>query len=136
MKLRMSYSRARLLVLALFSGVFAGCGSGYEKYVPAEDKARKALEAALNAWCEGKKPGLIEGAPVPTQAVDSRWLAGQKLRSFEIGSEEPNEGPRVFSVHLTLELPAGRQETVRYFIVGNDPLWVYREDDYKAPAGM
>jgi hypothetical protein len=73
---------------------------------------------------------------MPVQVVDSEWLSGKQLQSYEIVGEEKNEGPRVFSVRLTLQKPAGRQATIRYYVVGKDPLWVYRESDYKAPAGM
>lgn len=137
MNTRSIYSFKALLVLCVFCSLLVGCSSkGYDKYIPSEDKARQALEATLNAWRDGKKPGAVEGAPVPVQAVDSQWQVGKKLRSYEIIGEEPNEGPRVFSVRLTLQRPAGQQATVRYYVVGKDPLWVYREDDYKAPAGM
>jgi hypothetical protein len=124
-------------VLGLLAAACAGCADkSYSKYVPSEDKARQALEAALSAWRDGKKPGAIEGAPVAVQAVDSRWQRGEKIAGFEILNEEANEGPRLFSVRLTLQRPAGKQVTVRYYIVGKEPLWIYREDDYKAPAGM
>ena len=131
MRTRYSFFPAVVLVAV------AGCADrSYDRYVPSEDRARQALEASLNAWRDGKKPGTVEGAPVPVQAVDSQWLYGQKITNYEILAEEPNEGPRVFSVRLTLQKPAGKQVTTRYFIVGKEPLWVYREDDYKAPAGM
>jgi hypothetical protein len=103
--------------------------------VPPDDKARQALEAALAAWQNGQAPGKVEAGPVPIQVVDSRWRAGQKLRGFEILKEEPGEGPKVYSVRLTLTKPAGVQ-TVRYLVVGKVPLWVYREDDYRKQAGM
>jgi hypothetical protein len=113
-----------------------GCQDrSYSKYVPAEDQARQALEAALGAWKSGKKFGPVEGASPAVQVVDSRWQAGHKLQSFEVLGEEPGDGPKVFSVRLTLQRPAG-QKVVRYVVLGKDPLWVYREDDYKAPAGM
>ncbi|HZV03971.1 MAG TPA: hypothetical protein VE999_02680 [Gemmataceae bacterium] len=128
---------AHLLAWGVFLGLCTGCtGRGTAKYIPSEDKARQALEAALNAWRDGKKPGSVEGAPMPVQVVDSQWQSGKKLQSYEIVGEEPNEGPRVFSVRLTLQQPSGQQATTRYYIVGKDPLWVYREADYKAPAGM
>ncbi len=127
----------RGIAWGLLLTVVSGCNRGYDKYVPCEDKARQTLEATLNAWRDGKKPGVIEGAPVTTEAVDSRWRSGQQLRDYEILNEEPHEqGPRVFSVRLTMAKPAGQQVTVKYYVVGKDPLWVYREDDYKAPAGM
>jgi hypothetical protein len=137
MILRQIHSRATMLAWGLVFTVALGCASkSYDKYIPSEDKARQALEAALNAWRDGKKPGPVEGAPMPVQVVDSQWLYGKQLRSYEIVGEEPNEGPRVFSVRLTLQKPSGQETTVRYYVVGKDPLWVYREDDYKAPAGM
>lgn len=127
--------KSALLVLSLT--ICTGCWArGNDRYVPSEDKARQALEATLNAWRDGKKPGAIEGESVAVQAVDTKWLAGQQLASYEIVGEEANEGPRVFSVKLTMKKPAGKQLSVRYFVVGKEPLWVYREDDYKAPAGM
>jgi hypothetical protein len=137
MNTRQSRSLTTWLASALVWVVCFGCASkGYDKFIPSEDKARQALEAALNAWRDGKKPGPVEGAPMPVQVVDSQWLYGKQLRSYEIVGEEPNDGPRVFSVRLTLQKPAGQQATVRYYVVGKDPLWIYREDDYKAPAGM
>ena len=70
------------------------------------------------------------------QAVDSKWRAGQKLSKWEIVGEESNQGPTFFSVRLTLKGVATPQ-TVRYVVVGRDPLWVYREDDYRTNnAGM
>lgn len=130
----------RSILPALTFGLLAACSGcsdrNYAKYIPSEDKARQALEATLSAWRDGKPVGSVEGGPVAVQAVDSHWQRGVKIASYEILNEEPNDGPRVFSVRLTLQRPAGKQITVRYFVVGKEPLWVYREDDYKAPAGM
>src|SRR5689334_5902309 len=92
--------------------VLAGLGCqerSYSKYVPAEDKARQALEAALSAWKGGKKFGPVEGASPAVQVVDSRWQSGHKLQSFEILGEEPGEGPKVFSVRLTLQRQTKQQ---------------------------
>jgi hypothetical protein len=137
MRIRQVSSFTQLLAGVFFLGICVGCtGKGHEKYIPSEDKARQALEAALNAWRDGKKPGAVEGAPMPVQVVDSEWQKGKHLRSYEIVGEEASEGPRVFSVKLTLQPPAGQEATIRYYVVGKDPLWVYRESDYKAPAGM
>lgn len=137
MRKQQSRALAAMLTGAVLLAAGAGCSDrGYDKYVPSEDRARQALDAALGAWRDGKKVGKIEGAPMAVQAVDSQWLHGQTITQYEILNEEPNEGPRVFVVRLTMARPAGEQVTVRYFVVGKEPLWVYREDDYKAPAGM
>jgi hypothetical protein len=131
-----TFTRFAALLCGLLLLGAAGCRSrSYSKYVPSDQTARGALEAALTAWREGRPPGEIPGASPPVQVVDSHWRSGQKLRGYQILEEVPGEGPRVFSVQLTLENGAA-EETVRYVIVGKSPLWVYREDDYKAPAGM
>jgi hypothetical protein len=137
MFIRQTRTSRPVLTLGLMLATCAGCADkNFDKYVPSEDRARQALDATLSAWRDGKPVGTIEGAPVAVQAVDSRWQRGEKIAGYEILNEEANEGPRLFSVRLTLQRPAGKQVTVRYFVVGKEPLWVYREDDYKAPAGM
>lgn len=98
-------------------------------------QAREALEAALTAWVEGKKPGLIEGTPIPVQAIDSQWRSGKKLVSFQILAQEPSEGAPTFSVQLSISGKA-QPVVVHYYVVGKDPLWVYSEDDFKASKGM
>jgi hypothetical protein len=113
----------------------AGCADrGYEKYFPSQDRARQALESALRAWRDGTRPAAVAGTPI--EAVDRYVQKGEKIAGYEILKEEANDGPRVFSVQLTLQKPAGKQVTVRYYVLGKDPLWVYREEDFKALSGM
>jgi hypothetical protein len=112
-----------------------GCwGGGYDRYVPSTGDARQALETALAAWQKGGKPGRIDGESTPIQVVDGRWQAaleaGQKLTAFEILQEESSDGPKIFSVRLTLANPDA-QVTARYFVLGTGPVWVYLEDDFK-----
>ena len=120
--------------LLLGAVVVAGCSkSGPEKFIPSEGQARQALETALNAWKNGQeKPGGLKLGKVGVEVVDAAWSAGQKLSAFEIVSEEPGQGPRFFTVKLTL--PKG-PETVKYVVLGNDPLWVYTEAAYNKLSG-
>ena len=114
----------------------AGCRSwGTERYVPSEAASRQALEAALTAWQNGQPPGEVASGPPAVRVVDSKWVAGQKISKFQILDEEPGQGPTFFSVRLTAK-GTGKAQVVRYVVVGRDPLWVYREDDYKTSAGM
>ena len=113
----------------------AGCSRGTERYIPSEQASRQALEAALTAWQNGRPPGEVAGGPPAVRVVDSKWLAGQKISTFEILGEDSKQGPTFFSVRLTPR-GAGQEQVVRYVVVGRDPLWVYREDDYKTSAGM
>jgi hypothetical protein len=131
-------TRTQALAVAACCGLFAaGCGdsANHDKYIPKEAAARKALEAALTSWQNGQKPGTIETDDVPIEVMDSKWRAGQKLASFQILQEEPGQGPRWFSVKLVMQKPA-QEQTVRYVVLGNSPLWVYREEDFKKTSGM
>ena len=102
---------------------------------PAADRARAALEASLNAWREGKKPGQVEGADTPVQAVDNDWTNGRKLASYEVLREQPSESDKRFVVKLTYANPGATAETT-YVVVGASPIGVYREEDYTRMLNM
>ena len=104
-------------------------------YKPTSGEARSSLEAALTAWRDGKPYGSVEATP-PVQVADSAWQAGQQVESFEIGDEEDDgDGTKQFAVTLKMKKPPGDQ-SVRYFVHGRDPVWVYREEDYKRMINM
>ncbi len=124
------FARAGLLLtLAL------GCESrqSYDRYIPAPEAARRALEAALAAWQNGQRPGRVDAVSPPAQVVDSHRRPGQRLRSYEILGEVKGSGPRCFTVRLLLENPREEQK-VRFLVVGIDPLWVFRQEDYDMMA--
>ncbi len=127
---------AALAACCLGLALCAGCGwgGGYGRYKPSEETSRQALETALDAWQSGKPPDQVGGSPA-VQVVDSAWRNGQKISRYQVLGEEAGEGLTFFSVRLT---PKGRgaDKVVRYVVVGRDPLWVYREDDFKTGAGM
>ena len=130
-------ARTMLLVgAALILAPALGCfGSGTARYVPSEDASRKALEAALDSWKAGRAPGPVPGSSPAVSVVDSRRKPKQLLESYEIVKEENQEGHTFYSVKLTLKNPRA-EEVARFVVVGRDPLWVYREDDYQTGAGM
>ncbi len=113
----------------------AGCGqapSGHERYVPSASAARDAVDLTLAAWKRGEPAGAIrrDGAAAGIEVSDSRRKPGQKLVDYQILGEIAAEGPRSFAVKLFLENP--RQErSVRYYVVGIDPLWVFNQRDYE-----
>lgn len=128
--------RVRLLSSLICWIAFFGCarqGMKTEDFTPPSDKARKALEAALNHWQSGKQPGTVPGTTPTVEVVDSKWKGGQKLKNYEILGEEPGTEPRFFKVRLT---PGqGPPQEVRYVVFGIEPLHVYREEDYKSLSG-
>ena len=138
-------TRARLagvfLTLAL-----AGCGESAARFKPAGTTARAALELALNAWKNGESADTLASGVPPVQAVDSHWRAGRKLASFEIVKEEPGETDQRFSVRLIEDgpgakgklksAPAPAAAEVTYVVIGHDPVWVYRDEDYARLLNM
>ncbi len=134
--------RLLLISFLLSSGLLAvlvGCGSGggsTAKYVPQEAQAKAALTVALDAWKNALPPDpagkLPSGAVV--KAIDMDWSSGQKLESYEIGAEiAGEEGPRKIAVKLGY--PGGQQVAATYFIVGIDPVQVFRDKDYEKYFG-
>jgi hypothetical protein len=127
----------RLLGIGVVCWALSGCGTGRSEMdiLPAEAKARAALETALAAWKSGQACGHVEGDAQGIEVVDRVWQAGGKLTSFEILRADDKPGPRWFAVKINLKNAREPQE-VRYAVLGLDPLWVYREEDYNRSCGM
>src|SRR5438477_8288341 len=96
---------ARVSALACILFLATGCGSqrSEKDYLPAESKARTALDNALSAWQHGQSVGEIAGAGGTVQVVDSDWKAGRKLAEYQILQAEPGSGPPRFAVKLQLQ---------------------------------
>ncbi|MCE9524957.1 MAG: hypothetical protein K8R36_02765 [Planctomycetales bacterium] len=118
---------------------FAGCGGGRSTsdYVPDGNLAKQALTLSLDAW---KNSGQADPAgKLPSgqtvKAVDMFWSQGQKLSNYEIVRELPATGtdPRQIVVKLTDS--TGTSVEATYFVVGIDPIQVYRDKDYSRYFG-
>lgn len=108
---------------------------GYERFIPDVPTAQHALETALAAWQEGRRPGLLAAEPVPVVAVDAEWARGERLQSFSVVGESSAGGPRSFVVRLKLD-GRGAESTARFVVMGIDPLWVYRHEDLEMMEHM
>jgi hypothetical protein len=97
--------------------------------VPDTTLGRRAIAIAMDSWKDGKEAGrLIEGRP-RVQVVDTSRKAGQTLQSYEVVGESAEARYRVFVVRLNMANPKeGRTE--RFFLLGNDPVVVFLEEDY------
>lgn len=97
--------------------------------MPSEPAARQALDAALAAWKNGEGPGTLADRSPKIQVTDSHRTPGQKLLGYEILGEVAADGPRGFVVRLKLDNPP-EEAKVRYCVVGIDPLYVFRQEEY------
>jgi hypothetical protein len=111
--------------------VCTGCGrkAGFERFVPSEDTGRSALEAMLQAWQDGNPPGAITECTPVIQVVDTHRRPRQRLQRYEILGPVPADGQRRFAVRLVLDNPPEEQKA-RFVVVGLDPLWVFRLEDF------
>lgn len=117
---------AAVVVLAV-----AGCGHNPTavEFVPSEDVARSALDASLQAWVRGDTGSPVSGTHPPVEVADGLRTKGRTLAKYEILGPVPADAPRCFAVRLTLTNP-DQQLTERYVVLGIDPVWVWRHDDY------
>lgn len=120
--------RAAAVVLALLA---AGCSGNprAEDFTPPEDAARAALDAYLRAWAAGDTGDTVPGTQPPVQVADGLRTKGRTLDGYSILGPTPADAPRCFAVQLKLGNPAAEVRE-RYVVVGIDPIWVWRYDDY------
>lgn len=86
------FQSLRFSVLCVLLMGLWGCGDAAKVYPVDADGARAALEDAMQAWVDGKKPADLQPHMYVT---DQDWVAGKKLVSFKILDEEVIEGSNV-----------------------------------------
>lgn len=116
----------------------AGCTHSVDPkaFTPPDELAHDALTVALNAWESGTVRGAVKNGQM-VELADSVQRSGRKLMKYEIvGSAlpQPDDPNQHFSVKITLE--GGMPEDVIYVVVGKDPIWVFRDGDYRQLGGM
>lgn len=101
-----------------------------EDFIPPEDTARQSLDRYLSAWHAGDTSDTISDAAPAVSIADTLRANGRPLESFSVLGPTPSEMPRCYAVKLTLGNP--REEIrERYIVVGIDPIWIIRHDDYE-----
>lgn len=97
---------------------------------PAVGTARLALIATLDAWKSGKRDVPTIGSKPEIAIVDS-LRPGRPLVDYEVsGALAVVDKVRPFVVRLELDAP---RETIntRYYVLGADPLFVFRQEDFE-----
>jgi hypothetical protein len=121
-----------LALLASTLVLASGCRrSRDQRFIPSEEAAQGTLEVALTAWQHGKvPPSLVQESSPAIHLVDTHHQPSQKLTAFTILGPTTGDAHRCFAVRLTLDHP--REEVkARYVVLGLDPLWVLRYEDYE-----
>ena len=126
-------TRLTPLAVAVAVAVLAVAGCGHNptaaEFVPAEEPARSALDASLRAWVHGDLSSPVPDTHPPVEVADGLRTNGRRLTHYEILGPVPANAPRCFAVRLTLANP-DQEVRERYVVLGLDPVWVWRYDDY------
>jgi hypothetical protein len=127
-------TRACCATLVL-SATITGCERGDGEpptpaFVPSWAEARQALESGLSAWRDAPSPVPASFDIKGVQFVDNASTLGRRLLSFQVLGQTEVKFARRFTVRLNIE---GEEspELVKYHIVGRDPVWVFRLDDFE-----
>jgi hypothetical protein len=124
--------RCGLLLAALLG---SGCAREAERTAalrpPDPDMSRTALTTALDAWKSGRRvAGALLGDDPAVGVVDT-LQADRPLVDYEIlGALGTLPEARPFAVRLELDDPR-ESITTRYMVLGKNPLWVFRQEDYE-----
>ena len=125
--------RLSLAALALSAAVVvSGCGGTSRAYAPGTSEARQALELSLATWQQGGKLDALASRKPPVHPIDFQWQSGSVLESFQVvADEKPEADDPAQRFAVSLKLAKSKVETsARYVVVGRDPIWVYRQEDY------
>lgn len=109
----------------------AGCGRDKTpNYTPSPAAALSAVERGLEAWKAGQAAGQVEGTSPVIHVTDAGRKPGQTLDDYKILGETRGSAGRTYAVVLHLKNPDEQVKT-QYIVVGIDPLWVFRQEDYE-----
>jgi hypothetical protein len=118
----------RWLAALMLAGI--GCSDKTPDYTPSAQDAEQALRQSLNAWKAGESAGEVVGTSPLIFVTDASRKPGQVLADYRILGETRCPSGRTFVVVLDLQNPDEELRT-QYIVVGIDPLWVFRQEDYE-----
>ena len=99
------------------------------EFMPSEQDSQNALRTALDAWKAGQAAGPVPGTKPVIHVTDSSRIDERKLESWKLLGPVPGNAPRCYAVSLQLAEPT-EERRERYVIIGIDPLWIFRHEDY------
>jgi hypothetical protein len=111
--------------------LLAGCGSDQPlPMATTAEKARPAIEAALNAWKDGKTPDDLQKQSPAVYLLDADFKRGAKLANFTIDGDGRPYGTG-YRFDVTLQLDGGKAggKKLAYRVVTDPTVSISREDD-------
>ena len=120
-----------VLLLAGWSwwGGEAGAVRSEAEFIPADAVCEAALRQVFDAWVAGAAAGPVAGTAPVVHVTDSTRVKQRPLLAWEILGRVPGNAPGCYAVRLQLDQPR-EERRERYVVIGIDPLWVFRHEDY------
>jgi hypothetical protein len=121
-----------LAALVVIAGSAPGCNSeaaAIQRFIPSQESSQSAISKAFDAWKTGVPAGPVPETTPLVHLTDNHRKPNERLVSYRILGEVPGDTPRCYAVELKFDPP--RDERARYVVVGIDPLWVFRMEDYQ-----
>jgi hypothetical protein len=109
-----------------------GCSSEQKNsdFIPSDELAQRSLEGYLQAWQSGVYDQEIPNTKPVVMASDGLRLNKRVLQEYTILGKVPADAPICFAVRLKLTNP-NQEIRERYVVVGMDPIWVLRYEDFE-----
>ena len=122
----------RCLIRLAIACLAPGCARPPVEFVaPGVGPAKAALVASLDAWKAGRRASGVTVGSNPAIGIVDSGRSDRPLLDYEVVGPLMVVGKtRPFAVRLVL---GGPEETVstRYVVTGQDPLWVFRQEDFE-----
>lgn len=109
-----------------------GCSSEDERsktILPSLELGRQAIVATMESWAKGRPTGGVESTSPRIQVMDTTRRPGQVATKYELVGETTGERALAYVVKVELANPAAT-ETIRFLVLGIDPVLVWRQEDY------
>lgn len=123
-------SLQRFITVAALTCFLLGCHDRTSDFTPPPKLAEAALTKALAAWQAGQPAGEIPDCKPAVHVTDNHKQRQRVLGKYRILGETVARSGRTYAVELTLKSPEEKVKA-EYIVVGIDPLWVFRREDYE-----
>ena len=114
----------------MLASALCGCHDRAADFTPSPERAEAALTQAMDAWQAGQPAGEIPESKPAIHVTDNHQQRHRGLVKYRILGETVARSGRTYAVELTLKSPEEKVKT-EYIVVGIDPLWVFRREDYE-----
>ena len=100
-----------------------------QRFVPDAAAARGAVVAVFEEWKSGTSRNQNRGDSPHIEVVDNHRRPGRRILDYKVLGQTEFEGGRRLDTRVTWSDPE-EVERIRFVVVGIDPLWVFRQEDY------